>query len=93
MSTEEETADLLRRGQMERQALADAVGAVHDEFDIRRREFRFASFAAAALVGAGTMAYKLFGKTSPFARIRQAGSAASLILGLARAASRWRRFF
>jgi hypothetical protein len=93
MSTEEETADLLRRAEVERRALADAVGAVRDEVDSRRREFRLASVAAAALVGAGTMAYKLFGKTSPFARIRQAGSAASLILGLARAAGRWRRFF
>jgi len=93
MSSEEEIADLLRRAEMERQILADAVGAVRDEFDSRRREFKLAGVAAGILVGAGTMAYKLFGKTSPLARIRQAGSAASLLLGLVRAAVRWRRFF
>ncbi|HTD52908.1 MAG TPA: hypothetical protein VK780_07780 [Thermoanaerobaculia bacterium] len=93
MSSNAEMMDLLNRAETERRLLADAVGAVRDEIDSRRREWRLAGLAAGALFGMGSMAYKLFGKSSPFSRIGRAGSVASLLLGLTRAAMRWRKFF
>jgi hypothetical protein len=89
----EDLTDLVRRAEVEREVLADAIGDVRDEIDRRRREWRFAGLAAGALVGAGTMAYKLFGKASLASRFNRAGSFASVLLGLTRAAIRLRRFF
>ena len=91
MSSEEEINELLRRAEMQRRALGDAVGGVRDEFESRRREFRLAGLTAGALFGVGSMAYKLFGKSSPFSRIRRASPIVSLVLGLTRAALRWLR--
>jgi hypothetical protein len=91
MSSEEEVTELLRRAEMERRALADAVGGVREEFESRRREWRLAGLTAGALFGVGSMAYKLFGRSSPFSRIRRASPIVSLLLGLARAALRWLR--
>jgi len=93
MSADPEMADLLRQAEIERRLLADAVGSVRDEFDNRRREWRMAGLAAGALYGIGSMAYKVFSKSSPFARIGRAGTVASVVLGLIRAANRWRKFF
>src|SRR5262249_50206717 len=92
MSSEEEITDLLRRAEMERRALADAVGGVREEIESRRREFRLAGLTASALFGVGSMAYKLFGRSSPFSRIRRGSPVVSLILVLPRAAMRWLRF-
>jgi hypothetical protein len=51
-----------------------------------------AGLAAGAVYGIGSMAYKVFSKSSPFARIGRAGTVASVVLGLVRAANRWRKF-
>jgi hypothetical protein len=91
MSSEEETVELLRRAEIERRAVADAVGGVREEFESRRREWRLAGLTAGALFGVGSMAYKLFGRTSPFSKIRRASPVVSLVLGVTRAALRWLR--
>jgi len=91
MSSEEEMTELLRRAELERRELADAVGGVRDEFESHRRELRLAGLTAGALFGVGSMAYKLFGRSSPFSKIRRASPIVSLALGLSRAVLRWFR--
>ncbi len=85
--------ELVRRGKIERQALAEAVGDISEELERRRTQWRIVGFLAGGLAAAATAAYKLFGKGSLAARIGRYSSAASLVLGLARAALRLRRFF
>ena len=84
--------ELVRRGEIERRALAGAVGEIAQEVHRRRAQWRIAGFLAAGLAAAATAAYKLFGKGSLAAKVGRYSSAASLVLGLTRAALRLRRF-
>jgi len=85
--------ELVRRGEIERRALVDAVEGISDEVERRRTQWRIAGFAAAGIAAALTAAYKLFGKGSLAAKVGRYSSAASLLLGLTRSALRLRRFF
>ncbi len=84
---------LRRRGELERDRLADSVAEISDEAARRRRAWKITGRIAAGLAAAGTVAYKLLGKASPAARLGRAASAASVLLGLARAFLRLRRQF
>jgi hypothetical protein len=84
--------ELVRRGEMERRALAGAVGEIAEEVRRRRAQWRIAGLLAGGLAAAATAVYKLFGKGSLAAKVGRYSSAASLVLGLTRAALRLRRF-
>ncbi|MDQ2969514.1 MAG: hypothetical protein M3R62_08125 [Acidobacteriota bacterium] len=88
----ERLRELTRRGAAERDRLADAVGGVAADVRQRRTAWKIAGLAATSIAAAGTAAYKLFGKSSPAARIGRAASATSIVLGLGRALLRIRRF-
>lgn len=85
-------AELARRGEQERARLADAAGGLARDVRRRRMMWKFAGGTVAGLAAAGTAAYKLFGKSSPAARIGKAASATSIVLGVGRAFLRIRRF-
>jgi hypothetical protein len=84
--------ELVRHGEIERRALANAVGEISQEIRRRRTQWRIAGFLAGGLAATATAAYKLFGKGSLAAKVGRYSSAASLVLGLTRAALRLRRF-
>jgi len=88
---EKRLAELLARGQIERQALGEAVADIRDEIERRRLQWRVVSMVAAGLATAGTVAYRLFGKSSLSARVSRAASALSLLWTLGRAYFRERR--
>jgi len=88
---QERIAALLERAQMQRGALADAVADIRDEVERRRLQWRVVSMVVTGLAAAGTVAYRLFGKTSLSARVGRAASAASLLWNLTRAYLRGRR--
>jgi hypothetical protein len=94
--TEEDRSErlrkLTRRAASERDRLADAVGGVVADVRRRRTVWKVAGLAATSIAAAGTAAYRLFGKSSPAARIGRAASATSILLGLGRAFLRIRRF-
>jgi hypothetical protein len=90
--SERRLEELVRRGEIQRRALAGTVGEIAQEVHRRRAQWRIASFLAGGLAAAATAAYKLFGKGSLAAKVGRYSSAASLVLGLTRAALRLRRF-
>jgi hypothetical protein len=94
--TEEERSErlrkLTRRAASERDRLADAVGGVAANVRRRRAVWKVAGVAATSIAAAGTAAYRLFGRSSPAARIGRAASATSIVLALGRALLRIRRF-
>ena len=89
---EERLAELSRRGAEERAILAEALADVAGVVRSRRTTFRIAGMAATAVAAGGTAAWRLFGASSPAARIGRAASGASILLGLGRAFLRLRRF-
>ncbi len=89
---EERLAELSRRGAEEREILASALADVAGVVRSRRTAFRIAGMAATAVAAGGTAAWRLFGASSPAARIGRAASGASILLGLGRAFLRLRRF-
>ncbi len=84
--------ELNRRAARERERLADALFDVSVAVRQRRTTFRVAGMAATALAAGGTAAWKLFGATSPAARIGRAASGASILIGLGKAFFKIRRF-
>jgi hypothetical protein len=90
---EERIAALVRRGESEREDLAIAVFEAREEIVRRRALWKAASLVATGLAVSGTVAWKLFGKTSLAARMGRAASAVSLLVGLARGFQRIRRFW
>jgi hypothetical protein len=91
--SEERIEELVRRAQVERRALATAVDDVRTEITRRRTQLRIAGWVAGGLAAGVTAVYKLFGKGSLAAIVGRYSSAASLLLGLGRAALQLRRFF
>lgn len=89
---EERIERLRQRGEQERERLAASVADISQEVSRRRRTWKFTGTVAGALAAGGTLAYKLFSRSSPAARIGRAASAASLLVGLGRAFLRVRRF-
>jgi hypothetical protein len=90
---EERLAELVERGEREREALANATLEIRSEFERRRAQWKAASVFATGAAVVGTVAYKLFGRSSFSARLGRTASVVSLVLGLVRAAMKVRRFF
>jgi sirohydrochlorin ferrochelatase len=90
---EERLVLLVERGRREREALEDATLEIRRELERRRAQWKAASVLATGAAVVGTVAYKLFGKSSFSARLGRTASVVSLLLGLARAALKIRRFF
>ncbi|HXM77638.1 MAG TPA: hypothetical protein VOA00_00275 [Thermoanaerobaculia bacterium] len=88
----ERLRELTRRGAFERERLAEAVGGVAADVRQRRAAWKIAGIAATSIAAAGAAAYRLFGRSSPAARIGRAASATSILLALGRAFLRIRRF-
>ena len=84
---------LVRRAAAEREDLAAAVGELAGQIDRRRTLLRVGGWIAGGLAAAVMGAYKLFGKGSLASIVGRYSSAASLVLGLGRAAMQLRRFF
>ena len=84
--------ELAARGALERQRVAGAVFDVVDDVRRHRMRWKVAGMAATGLAAAGTVAWKLFGKSSPAAKIGRAASATSIVLGLGKAFLRVRKF-
>jgi len=90
---EERLAELVARGEREREALANATFEIRSELERRRAQWKAASVFATGAAVVGTVAYKLFGRSSLSARLGRTASVVSLALGLVRAALKIRRFF
>ncbi|MCA1580697.1 MAG: hypothetical protein LC796_04755 [Acidobacteria bacterium] len=84
--------ELTARGALQRQRAAGAMFDVVDDVRRHRLQWRVAGMAATGLAAAGTAAWKLFGKSSPAAKIGRAASATSIVLGLGKAFLRVRKF-
>jgi hypothetical protein len=89
---EERLALLVERGRRERETLENATLEIREELERRRAQWKTASVLATGAAMIGTVAYKLFGKSSYAARIGRTASVVSLILGLVRAALKIGRF-
>ncbi len=84
--------ELAARGALERRRLTGAVLDVAGDVRKHRLRWKVAGLAATGVATAGTAAWKLFGKSSPAAKIGKAASATSIVLGLGKAFLRIRRF-
>jgi hypothetical protein len=92
-SREDRIAALVARGDQEREDLAAAIVEIRSEVERRRTQWKAASLLATGLAVTGTVVYRLFGKNSLSARLARGASVVSLVVGLARAAGRIRRFW
>ncbi|MGH9317499.1 MAG: hypothetical protein ACRD1P_10375 [Thermoanaerobaculia bacterium] len=90
-SQQERIAALLERAEAQRHALAEAVADIRDEVERRRLQWKVVSMVVTGLAAAGTVAYRLFGKTSLSAKVGRAASTVSLLWTLGRAYIRGRR--
>jgi len=88
---QERVAGLLERAEVERRALADALADIRGEVERRRLQWKIVSMVVTGVAAAGTVAYRLFGKTSLSAKLGRAASAASLLWTLGRTYVRGRR--
>jgi hypothetical protein len=86
-------ATLVARGREERESLAAAAVEIREEIERRRAQWKLASMLATGAAAAGTIAYKLFGRSSLSARLGRSASVFSLVIGLLRAFQKVRRFF
>jgi hypothetical protein len=91
--TAERVEELRRQGERERAELAAEVAALRNEFEERRRQLRFAGTAVTVIATAGTVLYKIFGRTSIAYRVGRIASAAGVLFQLGRAAFRTKRFW
>jgi hypothetical protein len=90
---EERLALLVERGRREREELENATLEIRSEVERRRAQWKAASVFATGAAVVGTVAYKLFGRSSFSARIGRTASVVSIVLGLVRAALKVRSFF
>jgi hypothetical protein len=84
---------LRRRGEHERESLAEAIAALRTDVEDRRSRWKRLSVLAGGAAAAGTVAYKLFGRNSFSAKLGRLTTAASVLFTLGRAFGRARRFF
>jgi hypothetical protein len=89
---EERLALLVERGRREREELKNATLEIRGELERRRAQWKLASVLASGAAVIGTVAYKLFGRSSYSARLGRTASVVSLVLGLVRAALKIGRF-
>lgn len=83
---------LAEQAKRQREDLTASLEDVAQRARRHRTQLKLAGIAATGLAAAGTAAYRLFGKSSPAARIGRAASATSILLGLGKAFLRVRRF-
>jgi len=94
MRKREERIEALRRqGEIEREALARQVTELHGEIESRRSRWKTLGLLAGWAAAAGTVAYKLFGRSSMSARLGRLATAISVIFSIGRAVGRSRRFW
>jgi len=84
--------ELARRAERQRFELAGNLEDVAARARRNRTRWKVAGMTVTGLAAAGTAAYRLFGKSSPAARIGRAASATSILLGLGKAFLRVRKF-
>jgi len=89
---EERIAALVAEGQARREDLKAVTVGILDEVERRRRQWKAASYVASGAAAVGTVAYKLFGRTSFSARMGRTASVLSVLVGLFRAFQKVRRF-
>jgi len=90
---EERIEGLRRRGEFERETLAREVADMTEEAERRKARWKTVSLLAGGAAAAGTVAYKLFGRSSLSARLGRAATVLSLIFSMGRAVGRSRRFW
>lgn len=91
--TAERIGELRRKGERERAALAADLAALRHDFEERRAQLRFAGNAITVIATAGTVLYKIFGRTSVAYRAGRIASAAGVLFQLGRAAFKAKRFW
>jgi hypothetical protein len=87
----ERIEQLRRQGERERASLAADVAALRHDFDEQRSRLRFAGNALTVIATAGTVLYKIFGRSSVAYRVGRIASAAGVLFQLGRAAFKTRR--
>lgn len=90
---EERVEGLRRRGEFERETLARQVAELKGEAERRKSRWKTVSLLAGGAAAAGTVAHKLFGRSSLSARMGRLATVVSFIYSLGRAVGRGRRFF
>ncbi len=92
MKSPDRLNELARRAERQREQLASSLSEVAGDVREHRTRWKIAGMTVTGIAAAGTAAYRLFGKSSPAARIGRAASATSIVLGLGRAFLRLRKF-
>ena len=87
--TEEKLEALSRRAARERDELASALWETRLEISSFTHRWRYAGIAASGVAAAATAAWKIFGRNSFAAKAGRIASAASLLIGLGRAARKF----
>lgn len=85
--------DLRRQGERHRADLASELAALRNDFEQRRSQLRFVGNVVTVLATAGTVLYKIFGRSSVAYRVGRIASAAGVLFQLGRAAFRTKRFW
>lgn len=83
---------LRRRGEFERDVLAQELGRLREDVAQRRAHWKTAGIVAGSLAAAWTVGNKLFGKRSLAAKLGRISSAASVLFGLGKAVGKFRKF-
>ncbi len=92
-ASEARLRELRVKAEGERADLAEALVAARGGIDAARHRWRFAGYAASGAAAAAMAGWRLFGRNSLAAKVSKITSYASLALGLARGASRLRKFW
>lgn len=90
---EDRIEGLRRRGEFERETLAREVAEMTAEAERRRSRWKTVSLLAGGAAAAGTVAFKLFGRSSLPARLGRLATAVSMIFSIGRAVGKSRRFW
>jgi formate/nitrite transporter FocA (FNT family) len=90
---EERIEGLRRRGEFERETLAREVAEMTEEAERRKSRWKTVSLLAGGAAAAGTVAYKLFGRSSLSAWLGRATTLMSFMFSVGRAVGRSRKFW
>ena len=84
---------LRRRGEFERETLAQEVFGLRAALDEKRARWKTAGWVAGGLAAAFTVGRKFFGRNSLSAKAGRIANAASILFGLGKAVGRARKFW
>jgi hypothetical protein len=93
VSHAERIEGLKRRGEFERETLANEVAGLRGLIDEKRARWKIVAMTAGIGAAAWTVGQKLFGKNSLSAKIGRLTSAAQILFGLGKAAGKFRKFW